>query len=266
MEKKELVTRFDEVRLRVNEPKHMIGKVLAERVLRTWKEEFTDEDTGEIVPVERTEVVLDKKGHKLTKEDVSTIMFYIQSGDIKDVLVTNQERTGWYETFPATTKFEVVIRQATGKHVLLVHADSVGMAIQIAIDYCEQVLTGTFYVSRAKVMDNYCVINYTSKSEGSTEDLHYFCVNIERWDDHEGWVDSSFMVQCKDADVAIDILRGWIETDEHRKHFYEEYRVKNSKELPITDVVPVEFSVKYVKEKRLTEIIMKGQSVGHRAI
>ena len=138
MEKKELVTRFDEVKMRVSDPKHMVGKILAEKVVRRWKEEFLDEDTGEVVPVERTETVLDKKGHHLTEEDVSTIMFYIQSGDIKDVLVTNQERSGYCEDEFFVQKYEVLITQETGKHRILIQAISIPMALQAAIDYAEQ--------------------------------------------------------------------------------------------------------------------------------
>jgi DNA-directed RNA polymerase subunit beta len=36
-----------------------IGRRLAARVLRSWTEDFVDEDTGEVVSIERNEVVLD---------------------------------------------------------------------------------------------------------------------------------------------------------------------------------------------------------------
>ena len=36
-----------------------IGKRLAARVLRTWVEDFVDEDTGEVVSIERNEIVLE---------------------------------------------------------------------------------------------------------------------------------------------------------------------------------------------------------------
>ncbi len=38
----------------------MLGKRLAARVLRTWVEDFVDEDTGEVVSIERNEVVLER--------------------------------------------------------------------------------------------------------------------------------------------------------------------------------------------------------------
>src|SRR6185312_14715428 len=36
------------------------GKRLAARVLRTWVEDFVDEDTGEVVSLERNEIVLER--------------------------------------------------------------------------------------------------------------------------------------------------------------------------------------------------------------
>ncbi|MBE0667857.1 MAG: DNA-directed RNA polymerase subunit beta, partial [Bacteroidales bacterium] len=41
--------------------KKLIGRKLAARVLRTWVEDFVDEDTGEVVSIERNEVVLDRE-------------------------------------------------------------------------------------------------------------------------------------------------------------------------------------------------------------
>jgi DNA-directed RNA polymerase subunit beta len=41
--------------------KKYIGRKLAARVLRTWIEDFGDEDTGEVVSIERTDVIIDRE-------------------------------------------------------------------------------------------------------------------------------------------------------------------------------------------------------------
>ena len=41
--------------------KKVIGRKLAARVLKTWTEEFVDEDTGEVVSIERNEVIIDRE-------------------------------------------------------------------------------------------------------------------------------------------------------------------------------------------------------------
>ena len=41
--------------------KKVVGRKLAARVLKAWIEDFVDEDTGEVVSIERTEVILDRE-------------------------------------------------------------------------------------------------------------------------------------------------------------------------------------------------------------
>ncbi|MBN9292393.1 MAG: DNA-directed RNA polymerase subunit beta, partial [Flavobacteriia bacterium] len=41
--------------------KKLVGRTLAARVLKTWVEDFVDEDTGEVVSIERNEVLLDRE-------------------------------------------------------------------------------------------------------------------------------------------------------------------------------------------------------------
>ncbi len=41
--------------------KRVIGRKLAARVLKSWIEDFVDEDTGEVVSIERTEVIIDRE-------------------------------------------------------------------------------------------------------------------------------------------------------------------------------------------------------------
>jgi DNA-directed RNA polymerase subunit beta len=38
-----------------------VGRKLAARVLKSWVEDFVDEDTGEVVSIERNEVLIDRE-------------------------------------------------------------------------------------------------------------------------------------------------------------------------------------------------------------
>jgi DNA-directed RNA polymerase subunit beta len=38
-----------------------VGRTLAARVLKSWIEDFVDEDTGEVVSIERNEVIIDRE-------------------------------------------------------------------------------------------------------------------------------------------------------------------------------------------------------------
>ncbi|GAB3827177.1 DNA-directed RNA polymerase subunit beta [Pontibacter rugosus] len=53
--------------------KDTIGRRLAARVLRTWTEDFVDEDTGEVVSIDRNEVILERDS-EITAEDIDVIV------------------------------------------------------------------------------------------------------------------------------------------------------------------------------------------------
>ncbi len=60
---KDILNIFDlseEVKANKTNLKKCIGRKLAARVLRTWAEDFVDEDTGEVVTIERNEIILER--------------------------------------------------------------------------------------------------------------------------------------------------------------------------------------------------------------
>ena len=79
----------EEVKATKNNLKKAIGKQLAARVVESWTEDFVDEDTGEVVSMERTEVVIERDV-ELTEEHVDKIL----SLDIKSILVKAEEKDG----------------------------------------------------------------------------------------------------------------------------------------------------------------------------
>jgi DNA-directed RNA polymerase subunit beta len=50
----------EEVTVNVDNMKNCIGRKLGARVLRSWSEDFVDEDTGEVVTIERNEIILER--------------------------------------------------------------------------------------------------------------------------------------------------------------------------------------------------------------
>jgi len=51
----------DEIKVTKVGLKKVVGRKLAARVLKTWVEDFVDEDTGEVVSIERNEVIIDRE-------------------------------------------------------------------------------------------------------------------------------------------------------------------------------------------------------------
>ncbi len=73
---KDILEIFDlaeEVKVSKASMKRSLGRKLAARVLKTWIEDFVDEDTGEVVSIERNEVILDRDT-VLEKEHVDEII------------------------------------------------------------------------------------------------------------------------------------------------------------------------------------------------
>jgi len=87
----ELFGMADEVKVDKKSLEKYIGKRLAARVLRTWVEDFVDEDTGEVVSIERNEIVLERD----TVLDEGNIEM-IADMDVKSVFVQKEEVSGDY--------------------------------------------------------------------------------------------------------------------------------------------------------------------------
>ncbi len=63
----------EEIEAKEKNLKDCVGRKLAARVLRTWTEDFVDEDTGEVVSIDRNEVLLERDSI-ITEDDIETIL------------------------------------------------------------------------------------------------------------------------------------------------------------------------------------------------
>ena len=63
----------EEVKVNKQNSKRMADRKLAARILKTWQEDFVDEDTGEVVSITRNEVIFDRD-HILDKDDIEVLL------------------------------------------------------------------------------------------------------------------------------------------------------------------------------------------------
>src|SRR6476469_5081203 len=68
-----------------------VGRKLAARVLRSWVEDFVDEDTGEVVSIERNEIVLERDS-VLDQEAIDMVV----EMDVKSVFIQKEDVGGDY--------------------------------------------------------------------------------------------------------------------------------------------------------------------------
>ena len=95
---KEIVEAFglaEEIKVNKTNLKKAVGRKLAARVLRSWVEDFVDEGTGEVVSIERNEVLLDRQ-QEITEDAIDRI---IESGS-QTILVHREDAS--------TQDFEIV--------------------------------------------------------------------------------------------------------------------------------------------------------------
>ncbi|GIV34202.1 MAG: DNA-directed RNA polymerase subunit beta [Chitinophagales bacterium] len=81
----------DEVEVNQKNLRKLIGRRLAARVLRSWVEDFVDEDTGEVVSIERNEVILERDT-VLDEENIAQI----QEVGVTSVIIQREDVSGDY--------------------------------------------------------------------------------------------------------------------------------------------------------------------------
>lgn len=153
---KTVESRKSEIRYVTNDPAKMLGKWIARRALKTWYEDYKDEDTGEKVSVERNGILLER-GTYISQEVLCTIKFLMEEGSLKEVEVSNQNRQGMLLENRSFLPYKGVAKIDGKRKTFLLYANSVANALVIMVDYIELHYKGGFEITDIKEME-YCVV------------------------------------------------------------------------------------------------------------
>jgi DNA-directed RNA polymerase subunit beta len=81
----------DEIKVSKTALKKLVGRKLAARVLKSWVEDFVDEDTGEVVSIERNEIIIDRETFlqedhvdAIVDSGVKTILLHKEGQNLSD--------------------------------------------------------------------------------------------------------------------------------------------------------------------------------------
>ena len=84
----------DEIKVSKSGLKKVVGRKLAARVLKTWIEDFVDEDTGEVVSIERNEVIIDRETiiepehiDEIVDSGAKTILLHKENQNLSDFAI-----------------------------------------------------------------------------------------------------------------------------------------------------------------------------------
>ena len=98
----------EEVKVTRENLKQYVGRKLAARVLKSWVEDFVDEDTGEVVSIERNEVILDRE--RVVDEDAIEL---ILSSNVPTILVHKDDSQEEGRSSDYSTIFDTLQKDIT---------------------------------------------------------------------------------------------------------------------------------------------------------
>lgn len=262
-EKAKVETRKDEVRYFTSEPKEMLNKYLVADVLQKWTEDFMDEDTQEVVSIERTQKLFEK-GRLIDQDLLTQISFHLQTGDIKEVEVSNQKRLAFECQNTHLHPWQAQAEIGDKKYKFLLYASGIANVIEILNDYIELNYASGFTLVMAKEMDS-CIIltdtfekqkvdlekaylkdeisleEYVEAKDGAKDEdeevkekkFYQLEVKITYSDDIE--TTQSFIVHTFDTDRALMIVSHYLKTweekrqKEHEEKGYSKYEIRDFK-------------------------------------
>ena len=144
-----------------------IGHYLAKRAVRTYTEDFIDEDTKETVTIDRCEVLLER-GKLITYELANGLKKDgVNEVEISDCPFRAEEQTD----FNSLAHIKVTVRSSNNENaVLIVRSDSLRGAQDCAIDYAEGAVNKIFdspdasyvYITKSEIIGKFHFIGRTN--------------------------------------------------------------------------------------------------------
>ena len=242
-------TRKDEIRYRTNDTRRMVGKFFASNVFKTWYEEVLDSDTGEVISIERNDLLFEV-GKYIDEETAQSISFHIQCGDITDVEVSNQRRIARPDKRYSLLPFKATAVIGNKRKSFILQAQSATLAIEVVTDFIELNFTSRFVVDSVKAMPGCIILNdrfrraveeveggneageETPDGEEAREDTKYYRIEAEpRPSSYD------FIVKTRDIDTAKAVITAWLNT-QLKKEAEKEGREITAFEVSLTSASP----------------------------
>lgn len=251
--KKETVSRFNEETFTTSDLTALKGKYLTENLYRRWEEKFIDEDTGELVPIERREIIL-YQGEELTDDNLQTIKFFMDSGELKEVSVSNLQRSARLVGGSATI-WTAVVDDNDKKRTFYLYANSAIVAQQIITDYVEQHYKGTFEIKSLKEQQYFTLVSLAKKNSDE-EQNKFYQIEVEIMVNKESYP-MRFLVKAPNAEEAKVLSEAFYETymrvaDEDKELPPYTMTLLSAKTLNVEAVIDHQFCKEYIDKSKET--------------
>jgi hypothetical protein len=204
-------TKFDEEVLITSDVELMKGLYTRKRVLRSWDEDFIDEDTGEVVSIQRNEMIMDR-GVLIDNSNISVIQFHLAAGDLDSVELSNQKRDGIF--FAGMGSIWSVTASIGGKNKnIYLYANSPDMALAISKDFIEQQYPGGFGISALKEMAMMHLL--TKLSQDNDGELKFYKIEVEI-EGANGSYNRIYIVRATDAENAKALIDAYVISENNK--------------------------------------------------
>lgn len=276
-------TKKNEERYVTSDPRLMLNKYLAKRVLKTWTEDFVDEDTGQVVSIERNEVLFER-GDLIDQDRLAQIRFSMEADGIKEVEVSNQKRIAQEQPSTYLHPYIAQTEIKDKKHKFLFYASTLDSALLILKDYIELNYSFGFTIVMVKEFDSCIILTDTLKERKIDTlplDWEESDLNVEEYNEEDkpdekkfyqiesrivfgsGGNESTytFVVHTFNVDRAMMIITDYLKKEQDKREAEEkkagrEYNksevhamVESAKPIPVGRFIPQEFSMVYVETK-----------------
>lgn len=223
MTSSKIQTKKNETIITTSDTSQMHKKYLVNNLFRTWPEQIVDSDTGEIIEIERSELVL-KRGTYLDVDQLAVIQFHLQAGDVKEVTVSDQKRLGHFGTAWGVIPWQVTV-QLDKKYKVILLAQNIFQALDIVEDWAELKFDQVFSICSAKEFKQHYFIfdddvrmvleNGVEIPEDESEEIKHAVysfysveVNVEIGEDNEKYL--RFLVYARDVDNAKVLIEKFL--------------------------------------------------------
>lgn len=265
-------TRKTEKRYVTSDPKKMLNMYLAKHVIKTWEESFIDEDTGEMVNIERNEVLFDR-GSLIDQDLLAKIRFSMEADGIKEVEVSSQQRLAFENENKSLYPYLAQAQISNEKYKFLLYATSLENVCLILRDYIELNYQSGFTLTMAKEF-NSCVILTDNLKGRKVDDASlaylkndsdeefkpkkFYKIETKITFDEEQRT-QIFVVNTFNVDRAMMLITHYLknkeeECEKQAKEKGHEFNkreihaaIESAKPIPVEEFIPKEFSMAYME-------------------
>lgn len=262
-------TRKTEKRYVTSDPKKMLNMYLAKHVLKTWEESFIDEDTGEMVNIERNEVLFDR-GSLIDQDLLAKIRFSMEADGIKEVEVSSQQRLAFENENNSLYPYLAQAQISNKKYKFLLYATSLENVCLILRDYIELNYHSGFTLTMAKEFNSCVILNDNLKerkvddaslaylkNDSDEESKKFYKIETKITFDEEQRT-QIFVVNTFNVDRAMMLITHYLknkeeECEKQAKEKGHEFNkreihaaIESAKPIPVGEFIPKEFSMAYL--------------------